>query len=247
MPSQDAMMVLRTILLTSLLLIESVNAATKEIVLSTFDQSAPRIAASEMIVRALYRKLDIDLVIEWHPGSRALVLANSGNLDGVLVRTTVIEHSFDNLVRVPYPIAQIKYAAFAKRNRSINVDGWDSLKPFKIGIGRGIKLTEERTMGLDRLIVNSYKSLFKMLYLDRVDIVVFTELDGLYALKGMDLHHGIQKLDPILEVVPSYHFLHKKHHWLIKQLTDLMQKMDDSGELQALIHESELAVIESMP
>ncbi len=86
-----------------------------------------------------------------------------------------------------------------------------------------------------------------MLYLERIDTAIFTELDGLFALKAMNLQNDIKKIDPILEVSPSYHFLHKKHKVLISKLTKLMGEMDSSGELAALIYKSELTVAESLP
>ena len=235
------------ILLIAILVTPPVMAQTSTIVLATFDQAAPRLSVSELVMREVYRKLDIEMKLDRHPGNRVLSLANSGKVDGVLLRATVIESLARNLVKIPTPIAHIRYTAYTKKSKAFTVNGWDSLKPYKIGILRGIKQNEERTKHLNREIITTYPSLFKMLYLERVEVAVFTELDGLYALKKLNLHNDIINLSPPLEVVPSYHFLHKKHSKLIARVSNLMQEMQSSGELQELINQSEITVIESLP
>ena len=217
------------------------------IVLATFDQEAPRLTVSELVMRSIYKKLDIEMQLDRHPGNRVLSLANSGKVDGVLLRAAVIENLAKNLIKIPTPIAHIRYTAFTKRKNTFEVNGWDSLKPYKVGILRGIKLNEERSKHLNREIITTYPSLFKMLYLERLDVAVFTELDGLYALKKLNLHNDIVNLSPPIEITPSFHFLHKKHSQLIKRISSLMHQMHTSGELQQLINQSEIKVIESLP
>lgn len=237
----------RLILLVAILATTPVMAQTPSIVLATFDQEAPQLAATELVMKAVYKKLDIELQIDRHPGNRVLSLANSGKVDGVLLRATVIEDLAKNLVRIPIPIADIRYTAYVKRAKAFKINGWESLKPYKVGVLRGIKLVEEQSKHLNPEMVTSYTSLFKMLYLERIDVAIFTELDGLYALKKMDLHNDIIKLSPPLEVTPAYHFLHKKHSTLIAKMSALMHEMQQSGELQELIKQSEITVIDSLP
>ncbi len=226
---------------------DAIFAEPKKIVLATFNQDAPRLTASEIIVRTLYNKLGIELKIVKHPGNRVLLMANSAQVDGVLLRGTIIEGLAENLLRIPYPIALIKYSAFTKKSKQIKIDDWNSLSPYRIGVPRGIKLIEERTKNFNQIKNNNLLASFKMLYLDRIDVTVLTELDGLYALKAMNLHNDIQKLEPALEVSPAYHFLHKKHSNLINKMTKLMKKMDESGELKKLIYQSEMTVISTLP
>lgn len=225
----------------------AVSSEPQKIILATFDQKAPRLTASEIIVQKIYNKLDIVLEVVKHPGNRSLVMANKAQVDGVLVRADLIEGLAENLVKIPYPIAHVKYSAYAKKSKLIKIDGWASLNPYRVGVLRGVKLIEERTKGLNQIKNNNFKALFKVLYLDRIDVAIFTELDGLYALKAMNLHNEIQKLEPVLEVSPAYHFLHKKHSNLIKEMTSLMKQMNESGELEALIHQSEMTVINTLP
>ncbi len=142
------------LLIAFFLFIEPVCAEPQKIVLATFDQKAPRLVVSEMILQDIYKKLGIELKVVRHPGNRVLSLANSGKVDGVLIRADIIESLAENLVRIPYPIAQVKYAVYAKESKHIVVDGWSSLKPYKTGVLRGIKLTEDRSKDLNRVTIN---------------------------------------------------------------------------------------------
>ena len=241
------MLRLSLIILISLFAAQPAIAETKTIVLATFDQAAPRLSVTELVMREIYKKLDIELKVDRHPGNRVLSLANSGKVDGVLIRATIIENIAQNLVKINTPIAHVKYVVYTKQAKAFEVDGWGSLKPYSIGIVESLKLVEERTKPFNPEVLTTYSSLFKMLYLERVDLAIFTELDGLYALKKMNLHNEIISLSPALEITPSYHFLHKKHAGLIKRLSSLMQEMQTSGELETLIKRSEMVVINSLP
>ena len=237
----------RTIFLVMILLIGPVKAETSTIILATFDQAAPRLTVTEMVLREVYKQLSINLQVDRHPSNRALMLANNGKLDGTLIRSALLEEITPNLIKIPIPVAQVEYVAYAKKNNKIEVENWDSLTPYSVGILKGVKLMEQRTKHLNTEVVTNYQSIFKMLYLERFDVAIFTKLDGLYALKKMNLHTVIIDLSPPLEVAPAYHFLHRKHSTLIDRVSKLMQEMQASGELQSLIQKSERNVIQSLP
>ncbi|WP_250655775.1 substrate-binding periplasmic protein [Alkalimarinus coralli] len=237
----------RIIFLVMILLTGSAQAETSTVTLATFDQEAPRLTVTEMVLREVYKKLNINLQVDKHPGNRALMLANNGKLDGTLIRSALLTDITPNLIKIPIPVAHVEYVAYTKKNKKIDVENWDSLTPYSIGILKGVKLIELRSKHLNTEMVTNHRSIFKMLYLERFDVALFTKLDGLYALKKMNLHTVIVDLSPPLEVAPAYHFLHRKHSTLIDSVSKLMQKMQNSGELQALIQQSERKVMESLP
>lgn len=240
-------MLLAYMMLTLLSVAPATMAQTSAVIISTFDQAAPRLSASALVMKEIYKKLDIEMQLNRHPGNRALSLANLGKVDGELIRTVAVEEKTQNLVRIPVPIGQLKAVVYTKQTNAFEVNNWQSLKPYHVGILRGVKLVEERSQFLNPAIISSPKSLFKMLYLDRINVVVFTELDGLFTLKKLNLHNEIIKLSPPLETIPGYHYLNRKHTVLIEKLSALMKEMEASGELQALIEKSEHTIIDSLP
>ncbi len=142
-----------------------------------------------------------------------------------------------NLVRVPVSIYTTNVVVFTK-DKQFPVKGWDSLKPHKIGILRGIALIDAKTNGFNRQVVNSPVSLFKLLFAERVDVAVFMHLDGLAILKKANLHDSIKFLSPPLMKLKLYHYLHKKNKYLVPKLEKILAAMEKSGELKQIVKQA---------
>ena len=64
---------------------------------------------------------------------------------------------------------------------------WGSLRPYRIGLIRGIKFAENNTQGMNRHRVNTYHSLFMMLETGRLQLAVAPRINGLAHIR----HSGI--------------------------------------------------------
>ncbi len=117
---------------------------------------------------------------------------------------------------------------------TFEVKGPKSLKPYKIGIIRGYKLSEQLTKGLNRLPVNTTESLFKMPNSRRLDVILMLKSDGDRFLKENAGFEKVRMLEPPLYSVPLFHFLHKKHRALIPKLEPIFKKMLKDGVLTRL-------------
>ena len=69
-----------------------------------------------------------------------------------LVRIKGIDKKYTNLIRIPVSHVQAEQMAFGKSG-GIKINGWESLKPYKIVFHRGYKVAEQNTIGMKRLIV----------------------------------------------------------------------------------------------
>ena len=105
-------------------------------------------AAAEIIRRA-YAYLDIAVAYKASPSERALQMSNKGLVDGELVRIKGIEATYPNLIRVPVSHVTAEQMAFG-RDPSVKIDGWNSLKPYRLAFHRGYKVAERNTVGMDR-------------------------------------------------------------------------------------------------
>lgn len=126
---------------------------------------------SEVIVREAYRRIGTDIVIKKYPAERALHLANQGEVAGEIQRIDGIAANYPNLIQVYPPINYIEGVVFSK-SVAFEIDGWESLRPYRIGIIRGIKFAERNTVGMNVLQASVYSALFKMLDRKRFDIIV---------------------------------------------------------------------------
>jgi len=187
---------------------------------------------SEVITRQAYKRIGIDVEIRKYPGERALRLADSGTVDGEVQRINGIAATYKNLIQIRPAINFIDGAAFT-RTKSFEVQGWNSLRPYRIGFIRGIKFAERNTRGMNATSVKDYKNLFHMLANDRFDIIVSPRLNGLYQIRK----HGvsqIQELAPAIMRFELFHYLNKRHAPLASKISAVFAEMESKGELAAI-------------
>jgi polar amino acid transport system substrate-binding protein len=202
--------------------------AQERLVFSTFI-GHPLVGFSGQIVREAYQKIGIEVEIQQYPASRALAIANRGDVDGELGRVAGINKTFTNLLMVPVAISSIDGVIFTK-DTHFPVLGWESLKPYKVGLVRGTHYVEEKTVGMDRLILTESKQLFGMLQKGRIDVAVMDRVYGLIELKHNQMKN-IRVMEPPLAKHYIHHYIHKKHASLLPSVTQAFQEMQQSGRI----------------
>ena len=198
-------------------------------------EETPDIEISRLVLAEAYGRLGIDITIQELPGLRALIYANEGLTDGELFRAKGIEDEYTNLVRIQVPINTVDVVVITK-SFSFKVNGWQSLKPYSIGIQSGITFIESiisNIEGLKVIRVKNSSQLLGMLENERIDIVVAPRISALLSLSDLK-SKTITILEPPLQIMPLFHYLNKKHQSLVPELEDVLQKMEDEGEIQRI-------------
>lgn len=210
----------------------------RDLVFSTFPSKGNG-ELYERILKEAYRRLGYTLRIDRLPGKRALVMANSGAVDGEAARLSVIENTNPNLIRVPTSFFRSDMVVFVHDHANFDVSkGWTSLSPYRIGVLLGYKYVELKTKNKNRVLAPTYESLFSMLNGDRVDVVVLSLFDGLKMLKEMDINN-VEVLSPPLDSLPLYHYLHKKNAALVPEVDRVFKEMEADGTTRKIIKEME--------
>ncbi len=187
----------------------------------------------EQIVNEAYSQLSLQVKIKEYPLARSTILSNDGVTDGELgAAASGTRNKFPNLIQIPVPLVYVEGVAFTI-NTEFVVDGWESLRPYKIGIVRGTKFAEPFIKDMKVVKVGTNRAMFEILELDRVDIVVAELLVGLVALRSLDVP-GVKVLEPPIVRIPLYHYVHKKHKALIPRIHEVIKKMGDQGRLATL-------------
>ncbi len=184
--------------------------------------------SSQMLLKA-YTRIGYELKFVDLPAERSLMKSNTGSLDGEVNRIKGIEKEYGNLIMVPVPVNFLEGVVFTKRH-DFRVNGWASLKPFSIAIRIGTKFAEFRTAGMNVTKFSTYEKIFLLLYNDRYDICVSSRMTGLYQIKKQNLI-GIKALEPPLETITLYHYLHRKHKALIPRISKELQRLEQEGIL----------------
>lgn len=187
---------------------------------------------SKVVLEEAYKKIGVGVSFVEMPGERSLKDSNSGKNDGEVTRIKGISKKYKNLVIVPVAINYLEGSVLTK-NKKFDVKGWDSLKPYKVGIVRGVKFVEKGTKGMNVQVVGSFKQAFQLLDKGRIDVIVAPKLALIGNMKKFGTE-GMTVLEPAIVKLDLYHHLHKKNVNLVDKLKAELQKMKDSGRIEEI-------------
>ena len=217
-------------LIIILLFSSASSHANDDIILSSLEGPVSEI--SERILTEAYNRIGFNLYIKRLPAERALIFSNEGQTDGETNRIKGINKKYTNLIMISAPVNYFEAMVFAK-DLIPTIDGWDSLRPYKIGIRRGSKYAEKGTKGLNVDEVATYKQAFKMLSIGRIDVCVASRLSGLLVLKELNLT-GIKMIEPPLEKTYLFHYLHNKNKYLVPKINNVLVKFQEEGLIEEI-------------
>ena len=191
-------------------------------------QNASFIGYAEEVLTEAYGRLGHTIKVLELPAARSVFISNRGaGVAGELFRVSGIETKFNNLVPIPVSLSFSDWVVVSKLN-TIKIEGWHSIKPYVIGTRRGVVTTDKGTIGMDTTQVNSNEQLFKMLISDRVDLIVLSKNNALKHTRNVT-HKKFHILQPPIQRVPVYHFVHIQHKELIPKITAILQTMQQQG------------------
>ncbi|MCG8572684.1 MAG: ABC transporter substrate-binding protein [Spirochaetes bacterium] len=226
----------KTVLFFMILFINLNLYSQQKLVISIFGEDTdPVNLVSKEVLRQAYQSLDISIEFKNLPGSRSLIHADLGLIDGDLVRHGEINKEYPNLIPVPIAIYTVEFVVFVK-DTNIKITNWESLWPYTISYLAGIKIIEENTAGMKVEAVQSEKQAFLKLYHSRSDIVIDPLLMGLVTLKQLNLT-GITITGPPLETIKLYHHLHNKHELLVPKITRILEDMQKTKQIDQITND----------
>jgi len=200
-------------------------------------ENIPDQAVGGEILKAVYRRMGIELVLVDLPAKRALIESSHGRVDGEIQRVLAVKDEYPSLLPVRVPVNYIEPAAFVKR-KQFRVDGWESLRPHAIGIVRGVGSSERGTQGMPQVeAAGSMDQLMQMLAAERIDVAVNDLFSGVLVNRRLGLDGELRPLSPPLERILLYHFLHESRRDLVPRVEETMRQMAASGELERLRRE----------
>lgn len=217
------------VVLSIIMLSQSVQAKDK-LVFSGLRNSKLGVMVEEVLKQA-YRRIGIESEIRWLPGMRALQMADNGEVDGAQLRVAGIRKKYTHLLMIPVPVYVTQIVAFSK-DPEISVDGWGSLKPYRLGAPNGYTAILDNIQGFNFWEV-TYVQIFKMLDKNHVDLGIVDRFNGTITVHDLQLK-DIHILDLPLAEIAFYHFLHEKHRPLVPRITASLQQMEQEGEIRQI-------------
>lgn len=204
-----------------------ISVSAQDVLVFSTAENSKMSGLAQNILKKAYNSIGIEIEIRELPASRAIYMANRGDLDGELMRVQGIEKKYANLIQIPVGIARIDGVVFTK-SLDIQVDGFESLSPYSIAIRRGVKFAEDGTAGMNRTISESLEHAFLLLDKGRIDVVIATRFTGLSVLNKFQ-YQEISVLEPPLITTNLYHYLHYNKKALVPKITAILEKMRNDG------------------
>lgn len=199
----------------------------------------PLPARSLLILREAYRRIGITIETMQVPNERALVLADSGQTSGDLIRIGGLSATYANLIQVPEPVVMFDSIAFTS-GLTFPVRGWESLRPYHLCVMRGNKLAEINTEGMNREIVGTIEGMARMVIAGHCEVAilgrqVWLEIDR-YGIKPLI------SLDQPIQSVPLYHYVHRRHADLVPRLAKALKELNADGTAARLVAADDQAI-----
>ncbi|MHC1744594.1 MAG: substrate-binding periplasmic protein [Syntrophobacteraceae bacterium] len=187
----------------------------------------------DLMIKEALGRIGMELKIVHLPAERSLVNANEGVEQGVYARVRGMDQLYPNLVLVPEQIVDFEFVAFTTGVKAA-IDGWESLRPYEVGIVRGWKILEMNVRS-DKGVksVKSPEILFDMLLDGRVELIVYNRINGRGLIKDRALR-GVTVLDPPLAVREMFLYLHKSQEALVPRLTEAIRSIKRDGTCDRL-------------
>ncbi len=217
------------LILVPLSLIVEGGLAADKMIFSTMgkDVEFPTKLIAIRVVREAYRRIGITIEVKEYPALRALHISNSGLVDGELFRGEGVNKKFSNLMVVPIPLFENEWVAFSK-DKSIQVNGCQSLRAYKVAIERGVPPAETCTQGMRVFSLTNEVQMFKMVNSGRADIAIDALLDGKSVMYDNNIQ-GVKALAPSLFKAQLYHYLHRRNEYLFSRVTESIKSVVDKG------------------
>ncbi|CAM3683945.1 Bacterial extracellular solute-binding proteins, family 3 [Vibrio aerogenes CECT 7868] len=190
-----------------------------------------------LIYHDLFHRIGVPLRLVHLPLKRASQEANQGKIDGEVGRIYEYSQIYTNMRRVEFPVVQVSAGAFARRMDKIKLnDGWDSLygTPYSIGYQRGIVSSEvnlKKRVPPGRLspATSVQQGILKLKY-GRTDLFVHSH--GIVADNYLTQEEFKDiEVIAIMQVVPIYPYVYKKHQAMAAVMADTLQQMKREGVL----------------
>jgi ABC-type amino acid transport substrate-binding protein len=227
-------------------ILANVHAEGKEdLILSTMPSHGSYLAGA--IIKEAYKSIDIEIKVNVYTFEGALKQADTGRVDGELMRAKEVIKIFNphNLTMIPVPLFQRKLSAFIRKDKDISIkEGWKSLETYNIVVVRRVKVVEMEILkhNLQAYPVLSFQQALKMVEKGKADLALLPYFEGLKALNDGNFQE-IKVFEPPLKEVQVYHYLNKKHADLVEKITLALQDMERSGRIKQLVDKFEATLI----
>jgi polar amino acid transport system substrate-binding protein len=179
------------------------------------------------LIEEVYRRIGHKAEVVFLPSLRSLHSSNSGKFDAELVRTTTAVVEYPNLVQVSEPLFVVSASVIVQEGSDISEATWETVGKHSIIYPRGYLILDARTRGMNATVASTPFMIANMIAKGRADIGIMFTLDAKKLVSEID---SLRMIEPPIETVALYHYVHFKHRRLVPLLEAVLIEMNNSGE-----------------
>ncbi|GAB2839964.1 transporter substrate-binding domain-containing protein [Pseudoduganella ginsengisoli] len=214
--------------------------AAEEIRIATGHGAISQTALS--VLHEAYRRIGITVYDTATRADQSLLDANRGELDGLPARVAGLELKYPNLIRVPVAVVTVDAMVFGNRT-PLALHGWESLRPYRIGILKGVQYAEDGTRGMKVDVFADNTQLFTKLESEEIDFAVATRIEGVLKMRELRTRK-VTMLEPPLAKVVLYHYLNASHRDLVPKITASLAAMEHEGRMRHILQQTLARMLE---
>ncbi len=192
------------------------------------------------LLKEAFKRIGIEFEVKSFPSSRALLMSNSGALDGELHRVyefhEVSNGKFPNLVRIECQLLSSYTGVFSSKH-NVKINNWEDLKGSTVGYRGGRHNIEKNLSGVlqesNIFIQTSELSLFRMAEKGLLDYIISDSIEG---KKFLYLYPDLKDVKEVgrLNEMRIYAYINKKYSDLAPKIAESLNEMKHDGTFQAI-------------
>ena len=192
----------------------------------------------EKVLSHLSLQLKVPLKLVHIPADRASHLFNLGKIDAEFSRAALYQQIRSTAIKAQEPISKLPLYVFTADKR-FTVNGWQSLRPYRILTIKGWVYTKKSLVGFDTVEVESPFQALRMLKAGRADLFV-TDMLSVNSLRNdLEFNQGdIIRLDNPVTVLNTYTFFLAKHTAIAKAYSEALITLKREGTYQQILQDT---------
>ncbi len=187
--------------------------------------------ATERVVYQAFKRMGYNAVFETSGMTTAIVSADSGELNGLLVQGPGLEEKYENLVMVDSYVTKVYFEAFSKIDESYNMNKWEDLSGLRVGtLYQKYHIENNLPSNIkEHIRYDNWTQLIEALENGECDVAVMTRT----IEEELVIPESIKKVG-ILDYTYSCPYLNKEYAYLIPELEKTIDEMKEDGTYNAI-------------
>ncbi|MFK5895313.1 MAG: transporter substrate-binding domain-containing protein [Pseudomonadota bacterium] len=187
------------------------------------------------ITDEIARRMDEKIELISLPPDRAIALLKRGKIQAEFARIRAYQDKVPNSIRVKESLGAYPIFAYSI-NDKIVIDGWSSLKAYKLVTNRGFLFTKDKLKGKRINLIDSKLAAFKSLILKRAEIYIDLGINTEQYLLLPEIKQAkIKKLLPAIDFIKVYPFFAPQYPELAKRYEQALKSMKADGSFARIM------------